>query len=234
MAKMKSKITEMKSKIVMSLGGSILVPDEINIEFLKEFRKLILEYLEKGNEFIIVCGGGKTCRKYQKAATEIFNVSDRLKDWIGIYSTWLNAMLVKAIFGGRVEDDIAINPTKKYKGSLVIGAGWQPGHSTDNDAVLLAKTYGAGTVINLSDLDFVYDKDPKKFKDAKPLKNISWAEMRRITGEKWVPGRNVPFDPSATKEAEKLGLKVILMKGTDLKNLRNFFDGKNFKGTVIE
>ncbi len=242
----KSATSKQSSKpIIISLGGSIIVPEEIDVEFLKSFRQLILEYVDKGNSFIIVCGGGKTARKYQGAARE-FGVHDTQLDWIGIYATYINALLVKSIFQDYAISELVTNPTKKIKekltdkskgkikGKLVIATGWKPGCSTDHDAVLLAKNFSARTVINLSDLEYVYDKDPKKFSDAKPLKNISWKDMRKITGSLWIPGKNVPFDPIASKEAQKLGMKVAIMKGRDLDNLRKFLDGKDFKGTLVE
>ena len=60
--------------VVISLGGSIIVPDKINVEFLKDFKKLINDFVEKGNKAIIVCGGGKTARLYQNAASKISNL----------------------------------------------------------------------------------------------------------------------------------------------------------------
>ena len=228
--------------IIISLGGSIIIPEEINVEFLKSFKELIVEYLNKGSSFIIVCGGGRTARKYQGAARE-FNIDNENLDWIGIYATYINAVLVKSIFQKEAISELATNPTKKIKeklydkktkkGKVLIATGWKPGCSTDHDAVLLAKNFGARTVINLSDLDYVYDKDPKKFPDAKPLKKISWNDMRKITGEKWIPGKNIPFDPVATGEASKLKMKVAIMN-KDLNNLRKFLDNEEFKGTVIE
>lgn len=244
--KSSKKIKHGSSKpTIISLGGSIIIPEEIDIEFLKSFKRLILEYLNKGDSFIIVCGGGRTARKYQGAARE-FGVDNENLDWIGIYATYMNAILVKSIFQDHAISELVTNPTKKIKeklsgksngkikGKIVIATGYKPGCSTDHDAVLLAKNFGARTVINLSDLEYVYDKDPKKFADAKPLKNISWKEMRKITGDSWIPGKNVPFDPIASKEAQKLGMKVAIMKGRDLDNLRAFLDGKEFKGTLVE
>ena len=114
-----------------------------------------------------------------------------------------------------------------------VGRGWMPGRSTDDDAVRLANAYRANYVINLFDQDFAYTKDPRKFKDAKKIESISWADFRKIVGNKWDPGKNVPFDPTAAKFAQKLKLKVIIANGKNLKNLQNILKGKKFKGTMI-
>ncbi len=103
------------------------------------------------------------------------------------------------------------------------------------DAVLLAKNIGAKLVINLSNIDHVYDKDPRKYKDAKKIVEISWdAFLKHIVGDKWKPGMNTPFDPVASKEAKKAGIDVIVADGRDLENLRHILEkAEFFKGTVI-
>ena len=103
------------------------------------------------------------------------------------------------------------------------------------DAVLLAKNIGAKLVINLSNIDHVYDKDPRKYKDAKKIVEISWdAFLKHIVGEKWKPGMNTPFDPVASREAKKAGIDVIVTDGRDIENLRHILEKATFfKGTVI-
>ena len=120
----------------------------------------------------------------------------------------------------------------KYK--VVIGVGWKPGWSTDYDAVLLAQDYNVGTVINLTTVKMVYDKDPNKFKNAKPIKKIDWKEMAGIVGKEWKPGLNAPFDPIAAQLAQKIGLKAVVCNGRNLENLNNIIDGRKFIGTIIK
>ena len=115
---------------------------------------------------------------------------------------------------------------------ILIAAGWKPGWSTDYDTVLLAKNLNVKTIINMSNIDYVYDKDPKKNKDAKKIKNIFWRRYRKISGNKWEAGLNKPFDPIAAKEAEKLGLKVTII-GKNLRNFENLLNDKKFYGTII-
>ncbi len=222
---------------VISVGGSIIIPPEgFNIEFLKKFRELILKRVKLGEKFILVIGGGSTCRKYQAAAKEVTNASAIDLDWLGIYGTHLNARFVGLLFNGLAETELIINPTKKVKSkkSILIAGGWKPGCSTDYDAVLLAKTYGAKELINASNINYVYTADPKKDANAKPLPQLTWPEMQKIVGDKWDPGANLPFDPKAVKEAGKLKLKVSFVKGTDLDEFAKILGGNEFAGTVIE
>jgi len=44
---------------------------------------------------------------------------------------------------------------------------------------------------------------------------------------------NSPFDPVATRLAKKIGLEVIILKGTNLGNLEKFLKEEKFRGTVI-
>ena len=222
-----------KKTIVISLGGSLVVPNLPDVKFLKSFRKLILKNLSK-YRFVLVIGGGKTCRNYQAAAKQIVKMSNVDLDWLGIHVTWLNASLVRFVFKDVAHKDIVNNPNKKIIfDKVLVAGGWQPGCSTDNDAVMLAKTFGADTLINMTNVSNLYDKDPSKYKNAKKIFRIDWKGLQKIVGVKWNPGMNVPFDPIATKKASKMGLRLVLL-GNDLKNLENYLNNKKFKGSVVE
>lgn len=226
-----------KIKIV-SVGGSIIIPKTgFDILFLKKFRSLILEQIKLGTKFILVVGGGATCRQYQTAAAKVTKLTQQNLDWLGIKSTVFNAEFIKTLFGDYAYKDVITNPTKKIKTdkSIILCAGWKPGCSTDKDAVLLAKTYGAKEVINLSNIEYVYDKDPRKYKDAQKIESIDWKTFRKkIVGNTWEAGKNVPFDPIASREADKLGLKVCILNGMNLVEVKKALENKKFKGTVIE
>ena len=99
---------------------------------------------------------------------------------------------------------------------------------------MIAREYDVKTILNLSNIDYVYDKDPNKHKDAKIKTKMNWAEFRKLVGNKWSPSLNAPFDPIASKKAQELGLEVIIMNGKNITNLKNCLDGKKFKGTIIK
>ncbi len=226
----------MKNEIVIiSLGGSLIFPDEIDVEFLKKFKALILKYVKKGKRFVIITGGGKICRRYQNAAYEISKIPDVEKDWVGLHVTRMNARFMRAVFYKESDPHIVKNPTEKikFKGKILLGAGWRPGCSSDYDAILLARNLKIKKMVNMSNIDFVCDKDPNKFKDAKPINNITWKDFRKLLPEKWNPGANVPFDPVAAKEADKLGMEIAILNGKNLENLEKYLDGADFKGTKI-
>ena len=56
--------------------------------------------------------------------------------------------------------------------------------------------------------------------------------MEKIVGDEWKPGMNIPFDPVASRDAAKAGIKVVII-GKDIENLKRCIDGKEFEGTTI-
>lgn len=223
---------------VLSLGGSIIVPSNIDVAFLSLFKKAIVDYLEEKQDekLILVTGGGATARLYQNALKELDkNTSLDSLDYLGIKATHLNGTLLNSLFYPLAKDELITNPTidSPFTGRILVAAGWKPGFSTDTDAVYLAKKYGGKLVINLSNIAKVYSDDPKKNKDAKPIDKITWKDFRKIVGDEWVPGKNTPFDPIASAIAEKENMKVICADGKNINNLIAILKGETFIGTLI-
>ncbi len=225
----------MSKTIILSLGGSLIFPGDLDKKFLSIFKKTIEKYIKRNYKFAIICGGGKLARNFQEVASKSKKLSNKELDWLGIYATKINAHILKAMFAYNAENFIISNPNQKikFKKKIVIASGWLPGWSTDYDAVLLAKNLGVNEVMNMSNIDYLYDKDPRKFKDAKKIIKISWQNYRKLIGAKWKAGMNVPFDPVASKEAEKSDIKVYVV-GKNLRNFENLLNGKKFKGTIIK
>lgn len=222
---------------VISLGGSLVVPGEVDVAFLKKFRKLLLSEIRRGRRFICIVGGGKIARQYQHAAKMVFKMSNEDLDWLGIHATRLNAHLLRTIFRAVAYPKI-ITSSKKIHTSVnypvIIASGFRPGASTDFCAVKLAKAFGAQTILNLSNIDWVYSKDPNTYSNAKKFESMTWHKFRSLFGSHWDPGANVPFDPKASLFASRWGLRVIVANGKDLKNVRALIQGKKGKGTIIE
>ena len=224
---------------VLSVGGSIVVPEFPDSEFLKKFSTLVRDWLSKDEQrkLILVVGGGGPARIYQNAYKEIIdNTSDNSQaDWIGIMATRLNAQLLKAIFSDLCTQDVVYDPTSvsEISGRILIAAGWKPGFSTDTDAIYLAEQFKAKVVVNLSNIEKVYTDDPKKNPDAKPLDSISWKDFRKMVGDEWTPGKNCPFDPIASKRAESADIDVICAGGKDIANIEKILNDQEFFGTKI-
>jgi uridylate kinase len=228
----------MEKVTVLSLGGSIIVPKEIDLPFLKRFTEAIRTYLDadKGRKLIIVTGGGALAREYQGAYKELCEEPQaELLDWLGIGATHLNGTLMRSLLSDYCFDPLVSDPTAEiiFKGQVLVAAGWKPGFSTDADAVYLAQRFGANTIINLSNIAKVYTGDPKLDPSAQPLDAISWEDFRAMVGDEWIPGRNVPFDPVASKTAHQAGIKVVCGDGRNIENTMAILEGREYEGTLI-
>jgi uridylate kinase len=230
-----------RKRIIISVGGSLVVPNGgIATEFLNQLNIFIRAQLAKNSkrQFFLVIGGGATARQYIDAGRDVVGheLTHEDCDWLGIHSTRLNAHLVRTVFQDIAHPYILkhYDIIRKVSEPVVVAAGWKPGWSTDYDAILLCEDYNVDMVINLSNVKQLYDKDPNKSQDAKPINKISWGDYRKMVGDEWSPGMHTPFDPVAARKAQELGVKVVVMSGSDLKNVENYIAGKEFVGTVIE
>ncbi len=228
----------MNNLAVISLGGSIIAPDKVDTAFLRQLNEALRTYLieDRSRKIILVCGGGSPARVYQQAMREIReDVDSEELDWLGIRATHINGQLIKAMLSEFCTDNLIIDPTGhiNFRGQVLVAAGWKPGFSTDNDAVILAERFEGRLIINLSNIAKVYTDDPKKNPDAKPLDSISWADYRAMVGNQWTPGKSTPFDPIASKRAEKMHMKVVCADGRNIRNTMDILYGRPFLGTVI-
>lgn len=228
---------------VLSVGGSIIVPDKPDTDFLGKFVKMCSAWLDedKSRRLILVAGGGAPARVYQNGYKEVCektgaNFNANAADWIGIMATRINAQLLKAAFGDYCKNDVVYNPTAddvKFDGQVLVASGWKPGFSTDTDAVYLGEKFEAKTIVNLSNIEKVYTDDPRKNPDATPIDEIFWADFRKMVGDEWTPGKNCPFDPIASKKAEANGMTVICAGGKNIPNIEAILNDKEYVGTTI-
>jgi uridylate kinase len=231
---------EAREKIILSVGGSLIVPNGgIDTDFLSNLNGFVREQLAENSnrQFFLVIGGGTIARHYRDAGRTVIGhelTRDDL-DWLGIHATKLNAHLVRTIFRDIAHPYIIkhYEIIRKADEPVVVAAGWKPGWSTDYDSVLLCEDYNVRLIINLSNIDQVYDKDPNEFKDAKPIEKISWDDFRKLVGDEWIPGMHAPFDPVAAQKAQELGVKVAVLNGHNFDNIKKYLKGEKFLGTVI-
>lgn len=230
-----------RERIIVSVSGSLIVPNGgIGIEFLQKLNRFVRDKLaaNKMRQFFLVIGGGSVARHYIEAGRDVLGheLSAEDLDWLGIHATRLNAHLVRTIFRDIAHPVIIddYNIIRKAQEPVVVASGWRPGWSTDYCSILLCEDYREGTVINMGVLKQLYNKDPKAYNDASVIEKISWEDFRKLVGERWTPGMHVPFDPIAAKKAQELGVKAVIISGTDFENLEKYFEGEAFVGTVIE
>lgn len=224
--------------VVMSVGGSLIVPDAIDTLFLSELRNLIERQITvHKRRFIIIAGGGRTARRYQDAAAAVSELDPEDLDWMGIHATRLNGHLLRTIFRDVAHPVMVTNPDEildvPKDTPLIIAAGYRPGASTDLRAVQIAANVGATKVMNLSNIDYVYTEDPRKNPAAEKIESIRWADFMRLIPTEWNPGLSSPFDPVAARAAEAHDIEVAIINGEKITEIENYLEGNAFVGTRI-
>ncbi|MCF7815469.1 MAG: UMP kinase [Candidatus Pacebacteria bacterium] len=224
--------------VVMSVGGSLIVPEAIDTHFLANFKDLIERQIAfSGRHFIIIAGGGKTARHYQDAAAAVTELDPEDLDWMGIHATRLNGHLLRTIFRDIAHPEMISNPDEisdvPHDSPLVIAAGYRPGASTDLRAVQIAINCGATKLMNLSNIDYVYTDDPRKNPDAEKIEDITWSNFIKLIPTEWNPGLSSPFDPVAARAAQSHGLEVVIINGKNTSEIEKYLNGETFVGTRI-
>lgn len=223
--------------VIISVGGSLIVPDQIDTDFLASLRTLVLNATAAGRRFIVITGGGKTARRYQDAAGAVTELTGDDLDWLGIHATRLNGHLMRTIFRDIAHPVMVTNPDEVLdvpdETPLIVASGYRPGSSTDLRAIQIADRVNARKVVNLSNIDYVYTDDPKKNPDAEKIEAMAWSDFRALIPAAWDPGLSTPFDPIAAAEAERLGIEVAIINGGALHELERYLAGEPFTGTRI-
>lgn len=226
-----------KKVVVLSLGGSLIVPDEIDISFLNKFKQVIKKH-ENKYKFIIVCGGGSIARKYIAALREA-GKSEYLQSMAGISITRVNARFMTYFFGRDANQGIP-HDMKDVKNLLIknnivfCGAlRYAEKETSDGTAAKLAHFFNS-VFINLTNVDGLYTKNPLEHKDARFIPKTTWKELYlRANKRKYKPGQHFVIDQHASEIIMQNKIKTHIL-GKNLRNLDNLLSEKKFKGTTIE
>lgn len=225
-----------KRVVVFSLGGSLIVPNVVNYNYLHKF-KLFVRKLLKNYKVVIVTGGGKTARNYIESLKREGS-DETILSLVGIMATKLNARLVAGVFNIKEQIPDTLFAVKKQldkKGLVFCGAlGFQPNMTSDGDAAQIAEYLKADFFVNLTNVNGLFEKDPRKFKNAKLIKRISYREFLSIVDRiKYEAGQHFVLDQTAAEIINKAKIKTIIINGKNLDNFIKYLNNKRFLGTVI-
>lgn len=225
-----------KDKVVISLGGSVLVPGEDDAVFMRKLAGL-LRRLGRRHQLFLVAGGGRPARSYIELGRAL-GMGERALDVLGIQVTRLNARLLIHALGAEAYPE----PPEDYEEAkeagrshdLVVMGGQRVGITTDAVAAELAETVGARRLVNATNVDGVYTADPRKEPSADRVERMDYSELMRIAGEPTGrAGPNVVIDPHAARVIERARLEVYVVNGRDLDSLEGAITGGRYVGTFI-
>lgn len=225
-----------KEVVIISLGGSQIIPGKVNYGYLKRFKKVLFKLREK-YKFVIVCGGGYLAREYISAIVREKGSLD-FQSFAGINATRANARFLSYFFGEDPSYGIPkkMKTLKKYlKKREVVFCGaleYKPNQTSDSTSAFIAKEFNS-VFINLSDVLGLYDKNPLKYKSAKFIPKISWTNFDRMAQKiKFKPGQHFILDQTASKIIKENKISTYLLK--DPKEISKVLTGKNYKGSLIK
>lgn len=227
----------MKRVVVLSLGGSLIVPEKIDTLWLERFKSSIIN-LSRNNKFVIVCGGGFVAREYI-TILEKEHKSRKEQSKAGIDVTRMNAKIMMQIFGPHANKELPMD-MKQIKESLekkdIVFCGalrYAPNQTSDSTAAKLA-CYLKTIFINITNVSGLYTDNPIKNKKAKFIPSISWKSFeKRALSIKYKPGQHFVLDQKASTIIRINKIKTYII-GKDIKSIENLIKNKKFKGTTIE
>jgi uridylate kinase len=223
--------------VVLSVGGSILSPNGDVAPFLRSLSES-LRRLGRERRLVVTTGGGRVARDYIALGRSLGLTHIEL-DELGIDCTRLHARLVASLVGppapAHPPFTLADAVREAHRVSPVILGGTEPGHTTDAVAALLAARLRAVRTVNATDVDGVYDRDPKAHPDARRLERVSWEDFRSLLREigRGQPGQEFIFDELGTETLARAGIPLLVVDGRDLPNVERAVRGESFRGSRI-
>ena len=219
--------------IVLSIGGSVILSDDIDASFLQKLA-VLLHKINKEYKLYIVVGGGNIARRYIRLGRHL-GYNEQLLDTLGIEITRVNArFLTHLLDNTNKKIPLTTDEATQTKSSIVVMGGTTPGHSTDMVGAELAEKVSTDLFIIATNVDGIYDKDPNKFSDAKQIKEISIDKLIKQFGTSWeCAGKNVVIDGPALTIIKRARIQTYVFNGKKLDQLEKVVDRKSFIGTRI-
>jgi len=228
------KFSKQKKKLVIKLSGSVF-NFKTTSKSLKEYAQLLLDIQAKVQP-VVVSGGGIIARHYVNLARSLGSDESSL-DEMGIEISRLNAMLLSAALGDSVYPVIPSNLEEIsiacQSGKILVSGGLHPGQSTNATAALICEKIKADRFLNATDVDGIYDSDPKKSPKAKLFKELSIKKcLQLLNTESTQAGNYDLLDIVAMKIIERSKISTWVIK-SDPKIIRNLILKNSQTGTKI-
>ncbi len=230
------------TSIVAALGGSLLRPEvEKKHIWLDDLISIIRDRVAMGDRVGLVVGGGAPAREGIDLARPLIN-DDYHLDKIGIAATRLNATIIREAISESGIQVSGIIPSSVNEAvqlleeqPVVVMGGTMPGHTTDAVAIRFAIAARAEKCIIATNVEKVYDEDPRMKPDAKSYDYLNYEQLQKIVGpaEHKEAGQSSVVDPIGVAEAAKAKLELNILDGRITDRIRQSMEGSDFEGTVI-
>jgi uridylate kinase len=222
-------------KLVIRIGGSV-VASPFNPELMNAYVELLLNLKQQGHHVAVVVGGGLLSRELI-ATAKVMGLDEAAQDEVAISVSRLAAQLMLLKLGrqGVLSVPITVEDAVRRveKDGIVVMGGLKPGMTTDTVAALIAERIHAGLLVKATDVDGVFDKDPKKHKDARKFDSLRYDDLSGIFEKKrHEAGIHQVIDPEAIRMLKKAKVKTVVVNGFKPENVLAAVKGKKV-GTLI-
>ncbi len=223
-------------RIVVRIGGSV-VASPINTELMGKYADTIRAVRQQGHEVAVVVGGGTLAREFIGFARNL-GLDMNAQDEIAISCSRLFAQLFLETIGEAGCSTVAITLDDAAQclseGKVAVMGGLKPGITTDTVAALVAERIGAELLVKGTDQEGVYDKDPRKHRDAVKLDSLALDDLAKVfEHNEHKAGIHQIIDPEAIKVLKRKRLKLVVVSGYKPENVLAAIEGKNV-GTIIQ
>lgn len=225
-------------RTVVSVGGSVLVPD-LGDERVTAYAEVLGSLLDGDRDLDLglVVGGGQIAREYIEAGRAI-GANEMALDQLGIGVTRLNARLLVAALGDRAApappDDYETAATAVHRGDVPVMGGLVPGQTTDAVAAALAETIDADLLVYATSVAGVYSADPDENPDATHYEEISTDELVDVIADiDMTAGSSAPVDLLAAKIIQRSETRTLVIDGNDPERVRRAILEGDHEGTEV-
>ena len=226
-----------RNRVVIKLSGSVFnnKDNQTQAEVLKQYSSMLVQ-INKTIQPVVVAGGGSIARYYIQIARNL-GLDESSLDLIGIDVSRLNAKLLISSLGESAYPNVpkSLDEISNFvvSNKIIISGGLHPGQSTNATAALIAEKIRAKEFINATDVDGIYDMDPRKNNSAKLYEKITLKEcVDMLLNGSSMAGEYDLMDIVALKviERSEIQTRVIL---SSPENIINALEEKEYKGTEL-
>lgn len=230
------------NRVLIKLSGEALMGSGqfgYNEETIDKIINEIKKLYDIGCEVAIVVGGGNICRGKMLAQKGLDLTTG---DYMGMLATVMNGMYLQdklkhididtrvmtAIQINQVAEPFirlkAIKHLGKRRVVILSGGTGNPFCTTDTAAALRARELNCDLIIKITKVDAIYDKDPKKFNDAKKIECISYEEA--------IQNKLEVMDMTSFTMCQESEIPIVVCDVFEKDNLLNIVQGNKI-GTIV-
>jgi len=232
----------MEENFVLKIGGSVMYDNSLNVNesLMQKVKNWYTDERKNYKKVAMVVGGGSLSRNMQEKISGSVGGEESLHN-IAMSVTQTNAAVLQGYLG---DMDIFLPKTLGYayeflmeeNQKTLVSGGLKIGWSTDMDAAIYADILDVKTVYKVSNIEYLYEADPKKEINAKPIRDISWEgyfkQFNIVYGDNHIANRSIPIDVNCAQFCAKKGISFFICGGRYLNDKESISEVLK-EGTLI-